>query len=393
MKLSLVSLLAALSLGCAPAALSTGAPAGAPSAHPTRLASAELGKAAPSIDLLAKRPSSAQSAADIARPAHPAQPAGPAFHFAHVLHEGGLRLVLADSANEDWATGAAALISKDSPVVVRRPVAKSSLPSELAAVQGRRVTLLKAGEIVCEAKIVTLSVLARVEPYFGMRAEWEGAGEESKNKNKKPLTDPEIADEAWSLAGASGRALVADLEPVGGASCAGATWARDATVSPESMARASAPSASLERRALAAFRALPAYAELQDLQRSFRDPSEPAPKGPWEEAEGAELTVSELKLRGGAGTWVWVSARNAGGCGEFHAELSALFEIRQGPFGPELAVRYAGQEAPEAPPEAVIDSQGDGRVEILFPSARLRSMSPESFSLEELAVPSYDCPC
>ncbi|HLM76439.1 MAG TPA: hypothetical protein VK459_27230 [Polyangiaceae bacterium] len=384
MKLSPLSLLAVVSLGCAPAALPAGSPIGAPSAHPTRLTSAELGQAAPSIDLLAKRPAPAQAGL-----AGSAQPSGPAFHFAHVLHEGGLRIVLTDSANEDWATGAAALISKESPVVARRPVAKSSLPLDLAAVQGRRVTLLKAGEIVCEAKVTGLSVLARVEPYFGMRAEWEGAGEEGK----APLTDPEIADEAWSLAGASGRALVADLEPVAGSSCAGATWARDATASPESMARASAPSASLERRALTAFRALPAYAELQELQRSFRDPAEPAPKGPWEEAEDAELTVSELKLRAGAGTWVWVSARSAGGCGEFHAELSALFEVRQGPFGPELVARYAGQEAPESAPEAVVDSHGDGRVEILFPAARLRSMSPESFALEELAVPSYDCPC
>ncbi|NUQ72172.1 MAG: hypothetical protein HUU21_01145 [Polyangiaceae bacterium] len=380
MKLSAISLLAVLSLGCAPAALPAGAPTGAPSAQPTRLAAEEL--SVPALDHLARRPSSVYGPAE---PAHQAQPAGPAFHFAHVLHEGGLRLVLADSANEDWATGAAALVSKDSPIIARRPVTKSSLPPELAAVQGRRVLLLKAGEIVCEAKIKDISILARVEPHFGMRAEWDGAGEEGK----QPLTDSELADEAWSLAGASGRALVADLEPVSGASCAGATWARDVTASPESIARASAPSASLERRALAAFRALPLHAEIQTTYREF----EPSNKGSWDEAADAELTVSELKLRAGGGTWVWVSARTAGGCGDFNAELSALFEIRQGPFGSELVTRYAGQESPETAPEAVVDSEGDGRIDILFPAARLRSMSPESFTLEELAVPSYDCPC
>jgi hypothetical protein len=381
MKLSTLSLFAVLSLGCAPAALPAGSPAGAPSAHPAQLTSARLGEAAPSIELFAQRAHPSASIGEgLARSAQ-----SPAFHFAHVLHDGGLRLVLTDSANEDWATGAAALISKDSPVVAQRPVSKSSLPPELAAVQGRRVALLRAGEIVCEAKITGLSVLARVEPYFGMRAEWDGAGDEGKT----PLTDPEIADEAWELAGASGRALVADLEPVEGASCAGATWARDAAASPESMARASVPSASLSRRAVAAFRALPLYAEVQATYRAF----EPSEKGPWEEIEGAELTVSEMKLRGGEGAWVWVSAHTSGGCGGFNAELSALFEVRQGPFGPELVTRFAGQEAPESAPEALVDREGDGRVEILFPSAHLRPTGAKDFALEELAVPSFDCPC
>ena len=53
MKLSPLSLLAVLSLGCAPAALPGGAPLGAP--HPPAstplLASARLGQAAPSLDL------------------------------------------------------------------------------------------------------------------------------------------------------------------------------------------------------------------------------------------------------------------------------------------------------------------------------------------------------
>ena len=98
-------------------------------------------------------------------------------------------------------------------------------------------------------------------------------------------------------------------------------------------------------------------------------------------------------FRGGEGAWVWVSAHTSGGCGAFNAELSALFEVRQGPFGPELVTRFAGQEAPESAPEALVDREGDGRVEILFPSAHLRPTGAKDFALEELAVPSFDCPC
>lgn len=387
MKLSMVSLLAVLSLGCAPAALPSGAPTNRQPAPAPVLTSARLSEATPSLDILAQRtsPSHQAAAAELASTAQPAH-----FRFAHVLHEGGPRIVLAQSAADEWATGAATLVSKAYPVVARRAVNTKTkdLPAELVAAQGRRVTLFKAGSVVCEAKIVGLSILALVEPHFGLRGEWEGAGEEGKT----PLTDPEIADEAWELAGTEGRFVVADLEPAPGASCEGATWARDPMAAPEAVARASVPSASLHRRALAAFRALPAYGE---LQRSYRD-SDPQTKGAWEEAADIDLNVSEMKLGAGAGTWVWVSAHTTGGCGDFYAQLSALFELRQGPFGPELVARFASQESPESAPEAALDggNEADGRVEILFPGARLHAPSASAgYVLEKLHVPSFDCPC
>ena len=84
--------------------------------------------------------------------------------------------------------------------------------------------------------------------------------------------------------------------------------------------------------------------------------------------------------------------RKAGGCGEFYGALSALFEVRQGPFGGELALLYTDQEGHDFAPEAAVDSRDDGRIDLLFPYARLRG-SGADYVLEAISVPDLDCPC
>src|SRR5262245_18775740 len=59
---------------------------------------------------------------------HAAEPAGetaspaPSFAFAHVIHDGGVRLLLDGNPDDAWAAGAPKLVSKGSPVVARRDV-------------------------------------------------------------------------------------------------------------------------------------------------------------------------------------------------------------------------------------------------------------------------------
>lgn len=60
-----------------------------------------------------------------------------------------------------------------------------------------------------------------------------------------------------------------------------------------------------------------------------------------------ELVVSEMSFGRDDAAWVWVSARSRKSCGAFYGELSALFEVRGGAFGPELSVRFEERAAPE----------------------------------------------
>lgn len=363
MKLTTASLLALFALaGCAPASPPREAPA-----------RASLGGAAIAATATAEQSAASSTSA-------PRSVVG----VAHVIGEGGVRVVLSSRPDDAWGKGPAELVSKGSPLVVRRAVDAKKLPPELVAAEGQRVELMKAGEVVCEAKIAGFSIVGRVEPYFGTRAEWEGTGEEGK----RPLKDAEVAREAWDLT-SGGRVLAAELEKIRGSACAEATWARDAGARGLPVAGAKEPRSVLYSQALEAFRALPGYGEVQERFEA----SGPSAKGtPWETSDDMDVTVKELSSHDVQGAWVWVSARSSGGCDAFHGSFSALFELRSGPFGAELTLRHAGGDAPETSPEAAVETRGDGRIELIFPNARLRG-GDAGYALEELSIPFLDCPC
>lgn len=306
--------------------------------------------------------------------------------FAHVIHDGGVRVLLDASPDASWAApGAPKLLSKGSPVVTRRDVDRSKLPSALASAVGRKVELMRAGERVCEATITGLSLIGRVEPYFGARADWDGGGD----AGKKPLSADEIADEAWKLSDPGGHALAAELGNVKGEGCGVATWARDANAPIPRVAKARPADRELSKRAVLALRKLDAYSE---IQAAFEASEASNKAAPWELSGETELTVSEMSFGRDDAAWVWVSARTRESCGAFYGELSALFEVREGSFGPELSVRYEERSAPGSEPEAAING-GDGeRVDVLFTGALLHQVSSR-YQLDAALVPFLDCPC
>lgn len=160
---------------------------------------------------------------------------GGGLRFGHVIHDGGVRVLLDASPDEVWAAkGAPTLVSKGSPVVTRREVDESRLPSNFTSVIGSRVDLMRAGELVCEATVTGLSLIGRVEPYFGARGEWEGGG----GASEKAWSAAEIAEEAWKLSDPGGRALAAELGDLKGEGCGEATWARDARAPAPRVAKA-----------------------------------------------------------------------------------------------------------------------------------------------------------
>lgn len=312
------------------------------------------------------------------------QPDAP-LSFAHVVHDGGLRILLEQSPDEAWAQNAPKLLSKGSPVVVRRDVDPSKLPQTLTAAVGRKVDLMRAGEKVCEATITGLSMIGRVEPHFGQRNDWDGIDE----PHRAPLSADEIADDAWKMSDAGGHALAAELSDIKGNACASATWARDHETSMPRVAKATPARPELHDRAIAALRKLQSYAEIQGAYET----SEPGRKGEaWEVSDGTDLTVSEMRFGGGEGAWVWVSARTRESCGTFYGEIAALWELREGPDGTELAIRYEEPAAPESDPEAAMARASDSAIDVLFTGARLRQVSSR-YQLDAAIVPYLDCPC
>lgn len=316
-----------------------------------------------------------------------------AFSFAHVIHDGGVRVLVDPNPDDAWASSAPKLLSKGSPVVARRAVDLAKLPADLAASVGRKVELMRAGDRVCEATITGLSLIGRVEPYFGARADWDGSGE----PGKKPLRADEIADEAWKLADPGGHALAAELGDVKG-DCSSATWARDVAAARPRVAKAHPAAPELTKRALDALRKLSSYSEIQG---AFEQASElPQKSAAWEQSDDTELIVSEMSFGEGDRSWVWVSARTRESCGPFYGELSALFEVREGPLGVELSVRYEERATPGSEPEAAIDAAsealggatGAGKVDVLFTGARLHPISSR-YQLDAALVPFLDCPC
>jgi hypothetical protein len=312
-------------------------------------------------------------------------PADAPLSFAHVVHDGGLRILLEHSPDEAWAQGAPKLLSKGSPVVVRRDVDATKLPQALTAAIGRKVDLMRAGEKVCEARVTGLSMIGRVEPHFGQRNDWDGIDE----PHRAPLSADEIAAEAWEMSDAGGHAIAAELSSVTGEGCASATWARDHEASTPRVAKATPARPELHDRALAALRKLQSYAEIQGAYEA----SEPGRKGEaWEVGEGTDLSVYEMRFGGGAGAWVWVSARTRESCGTFYGEIAALWELREGPDGAELALRYEEPAAPESEPEAAMAREGGGSIDVLFTGARLRQVASR-YQLDAAIVPYLDCPC
>jgi hypothetical protein len=310
----------------------------------------------------------------------------PTTAFAFALDEGTPFLVIARAGVEHEAPGEPTLLARGTPSVAVKAAAADRLPDAARAWTGREVVLVGALGPVCRGAVVAIEVLAGVEPHFGTLAEWDGTVGESRASPHR------IAREVWRMA-AGERWLVARVAPSEGA-CKGALWGRidDQQLIPrlhDVSGDAALGVAALRAPVMTRFRALKAY---KAIQRGFGD--EVGSKAPWDGYDGAEPRVAVFYDDRTEARYAAVAATAGAGCGEFYAELWALFQIVPRAGGSEL-VLLSDETAPGPlfMPEAVVDADADGIVEFVGDGAVARLVGPTYRVVRRFAYPSFDCPC
>jgi len=303
-------------------------------------------------------------------------------------------IVVTRDPEEAWASGPARLDSraKDFLFRVRRTADIKKLPREVTQLAGTRVSLFDARGKRCEARIATFRMRGR-----GMAEGYEGA---------------EYAEEAWGM---SHPMLVATIDGDRKA-CAGATWARSAELPVPPIAPATLPDPALHKQALAAFGALPeARAIQQRFARWHAGEHGAATKVPdWFGGKPPAAVVRVMKSPAGGPVLLSVSASfYVGGCGEAGAEgsLWGLWQVEGTPASPRLVLRNQPDESMHLQPSAAVDTDGDGRPEILFgrfaddsnrnaagqaerlENGIVRVLGDAYVGIEGVALPIYVCPC
>jgi hypothetical protein len=253
------------------------------------------------------------------------------------------------------------------------------LPPNVAAYIGHRVRLYYDTDEVCTATIRTLRATSRWDPHFATRREWD---ELSERKRAKAI----YADRGTKL-----------LEGVLDKGCT-ANWARsEALPKPTIGERTTPPEGDTRlqqsRAATAAFRKLPAYAELQNEFVAWgKDTDGRTPRGRWDTYGGPEKDDAPVEPKVfatvvGKEVWIAVSARTGLGCRDWEGSLTAIWSVKGG-----LVLRATLSE-PIAELHAV-DLDGDGRIEWLVDGGGYVRLGDDGEpELVRFQIPSYDCPC
>lgn len=265
-----------------------------------------------------------------------------------LLHAGDL--VLAQEAPPAWWGGPAAFIARggDGVWALERGAHEEALPHALRAWLGREVRLYGVAGEVC---------LARVDG-FALRSEFTDYGSWDDELGAARDRAEQTPDEAWED---GGQLLLGTLTTTRG-DCEGARVAVDARHRPLTVLAPAPVDAALEARALAAFRALPEWRELQatfveDLP-SFNHPAavEGAP-GLWDRFDGVRTAVTRFRDAVSGRERVQVVGDTEEGCGGPSGRLVAVFEAAGGALEPVAAVPWAPRL------EGFIDVDGDGVLE------------------------------
>jgi len=204
------------------------------------------------------------------------------------------------------------------PVELAYAVAPESLSEATRAWRGRELTAFAADGSSCTGKVARFEVRVQAVPHFGMREAWRGEA------------PAQIASAVENMAQDHEHFVVGVLDRA----CKG-SWGIPAPAGAFTPARPA--EGALREAGISAFKALPAYAE---LQRRFVTESKLTDRG-WE-ADGKLLRVMELRVPARPALLL-VTARTDGGCAEFSGSLSALWQLEGSesalklrPLGPTL---------------------------------------------------------
>jgi hypothetical protein len=272
-----------------------------------------------------------------------------------VSGHGGPFLILATDASVEWADAGGQFHVEDGTVTIVRPTT-AAVDTIEASFVGREFDLYGQDGVVCRASARELVAYNRYVSY----------------------DDPTDLENALETAGEP--TLAVRLAPMRG-DCATAAWAREAYLPEPMLAFWDDDEGTTTSVALAAFRELPAYREIQKQYRK-----ETGQKGPWHEQEGFSL-----EYRPYSNDRVVVVSASGGGCGEFEAALTAVIRVR----GAEAAV-LATYDLPMRVTESA-DMDGDGKLDFvitedLFDRAILSSKDNYRRK-SSLSIPFVGCRC
>jgi hypothetical protein len=211
--------------------------------------------------------------------------------------------------------------------------------------------VLGSNGVVCDTRLQRFAVRAEITPDPATAEIWDGCAE-------PPLAPAAIAEDIWRSSSVSGRTLVAEFS----APCRGALLAVDPVLPAPLIAAPEPASAELGERALAAFRQLPAYSELQARFKA----EQPAAEGAWEDHD-ARRGVWSLRLPGHA-SLVFVSVEVGTRCAKFSGSLSALWaEPGNGPSAAlDLLLVPKALDEQRMTPSAVVDLDASGNPAVLL---------------------------
>jgi hypothetical protein len=265
-----------------------------------------------------------------------------------------------------------------SPLVIGFDVATEGLGEESKAWLGREVTAYTASGQVCTGRVARFEVRVQAVPHFGMRQGWNGAEGAAKASTEQ------IAKTIQGMAQSEEHFLVGVLDRA----CSG-TWA---SRTPHAFSPATPVKGALREAAVAAFKALPGYAE---LQKRFVKESGDA-KQAWETVNG-ELSVVEVRAKARPAL-VLVTARGGVGCSGFNGSLSAFWEVggastdtaKLGPVKATFPEVVSLRGALEHPEGAALLAGPDGYNDEV---AVVRLSAPKPLRRVLLATSFWDCDC
>ena len=308
-----------------------------------------------------------------------------AFDSALVVHVGDRAYLVLDAAPElAWAEGKpeVSAVEGEGFYAVTRPVADGHVPERARGTLGKRVSLFGAAGAVCEAVVDEVTLLGRVSPDGDTYSKWRGEARDEADHVLPATPRAEMADEAWTMAEGS-IVLAATLRPIG--RCAGASFALlgAETSRASNVATLRDADTTTTARALEAFRALPAYStHATDYLAYAKDMPDAVTAPTWE--RHGESSPRVTSVRTATEKLVWVTANVDGGCGDFGAELSALF--RETASGLEVVRVMDGFS--RGLEGAVKTSDG---YELVFPEAHVGPK--ETDEVERLEVRTFGCSC